>query len=235
MTHVSVCCSTPIESAGIAAVVGEMEGFDLAGTFSGPDVPEEQLQAQSSDVVVLELTPEVTLNAIRRIASCIAPGSLILRVGPEPAEFLSQALESGVKGILGKNSPLTFHTECLREVAAGRVWIDREVSRGLLATSRVSLTPRERQLMELLTRGLRNKEIAWLLGITEGTVKAYLSHLFLKVGVSDRFELALLALRNIAPGAAGVSHRMPAQQGSPAAAASFPGAILRSPAEARII
>jgi DNA-binding NarL/FixJ family response regulator len=210
MTHVSVCCSTPIESAGIAAVVGEMEGFDLAGTFSGPDVPEEQLQAQSSDVVVLELTPEVTLNAIRRIASCIAPGSLILRVGPEPAEFLSQALES-------------------------RVWIDREVSRGLLATSRVSLTPRERQLMELLTRGLRNKEIAWLLGITEGTVKAYLSHLFLKVGVSDRFELALLALRNIATGAAGVSHRMPAQQGSPAAAASFPGAILRSPAEARII
>jgi Bacterial regulatory proteins, luxR family len=48
----------------------------------------------------------------------------------------------------------------------------------------------------LVAQGLSNKEIAWSLGITEGTVKVYLSKLFDKVGVADRLELALLALKN---------------------------------------
>lgn len=52
--------------------------------------------------------------------------------------------------------------------------------------------------MTMLAQGLRNKELAYRLGITEGTVKVYLSHLYEKVGANDRFELALLALKNLA-------------------------------------
>jgi hypothetical protein len=61
--------------------------------------------------------------------------------------------------------------------------------------------------MGLLAQGLRNKEIAWSMGISEGTVKVYLSRLFTKVGASDRFELALLALRNVVAGGASVPER----------------------------
>jgi two-component system nitrate/nitrite response regulator NarL len=58
------------------------------------------------------------------------------------------------------------------------------------------LSPREGQLVTLLSHGLKNKEIGAALRITEGTVKVYLSRLYDKVGVQDRFELALYALRN---------------------------------------
>ena len=59
------------------------------------------------------------------------------------------------------------------------------------------LSRREGQLITLLSQGLKNKEIAFTLKITEGTVKVYLSHLFQKVGVKDRFELAVFGLNNL--------------------------------------
>jgi DNA-binding CsgD family transcriptional regulator len=58
------------------------------------------------------------------------------------------------------------------------------------------LTPREAQLISLLVQGLRNKEIAACLGITEGTVRIYLTKLFIKAGARDRFELAVFGLKN---------------------------------------
>ena len=63
------------------------------------------------------------------------------------------------------------------------------------------LSPRERQLLRLISQGLSNKQIAGTLMITEGTVKVYLSRLFKKVGVLDRFELALYGLKNLQYGA----------------------------------
>ena len=73
-------------------------------------------------------------------------------------------------------------------------WID-SVSRRPIA-----LTKREGQLVSLLSQGLKNKEIASMLLISEGTVKVYLSRLFQKVGVKDRFELALYGLKNLTTG-----------------------------------
>jgi DNA-binding CsgD family transcriptional regulator len=61
----------------------------------------------------------------------------------------------------------------------------------------VALSRREGELVSLLSQGLKNKEIASQLSIGEGTVKVYLSELFEKVGVKDRFELALYGLKNL--------------------------------------
>ena len=66
----------------------------------------------------------------------------------------------------------------------------------LLLARRVLLTPREKQLVSSICQGLRNKELAYTMGITEGIVKVHLSRLFKKLGVNDRFELALYALKN---------------------------------------
>ncbi len=87
--------------------------------------------------------------------------------------------------------------KCLLKVAAGELWVEKALSDKLLSTSRVALTTRERQLAGLLTQGLKNKEVAYSLGIAEGTVKVYLSRLFQKLGVKDRFELALFAMEHI--------------------------------------
>jgi len=61
----------------------------------------------------------------------------------------------------------------------------------------VALSRRQTQLLSLLVQGLKNREIATELGISEGTVKAYLTTLFEKVGARDRFELALYGLKNL--------------------------------------
>jgi DNA-binding CsgD family transcriptional regulator len=74
----------------------------------------------------------------------------------------------------------------------------------------VALTRREGQLISLLSQGLKNKEIATALNISEGTVKVYLSRLFQKVGVKDRFELALFGLKNLTA-AQGAAMEKPAQ------------------------
>ena len=84
-----------------------------------------------------------------------------------------------------------------------RQWEDCVMECGpdsFLSAKRIALTKREGQLVSLLSQGLKNKEIASMLLISEGTVKVYLSRLFQKVGVKDRFELALYGLKNLTTG-----------------------------------
>ncbi len=86
---------------------------------------------------------------------------------------------------------------CLEKVAAGKVRFERDLMTALMEARPVRISPRERQLVDLATRGLSNKQMASELSISEGTVKVYFSKLFRKAGVSDRFELVLLGLRNL--------------------------------------
>ena len=62
---------------------------------------------------------------------------------------------------------------------------------------RVALTERQGQIVSLVAQGFKNKEIAWSLGLTEGTVKVYLYKLFRKLGVSDRLDMALYGQKNL--------------------------------------
>jgi DNA-binding CsgD family transcriptional regulator len=77
------------------------------------------------------------------------------------------------------------------------LWFEKALTDSFLFSTRIPLTRREGQLVLLLSQGMKNKEIAAHLLITEGTVKVYLSKLFQKVGVKDRFELGLYALKNL--------------------------------------
>lgn len=115
-------------------------------------------------------------------------------VSPEVA---LTCIELGVHGVLGDRSTEHEVSQCLTVVDCGGTWVPQEVSTAMLNRRVCKLTTREAELVTLLASGLRNKEIAYTLGITEGTVKVYLSKIFTKIGVSDRFELALFALRTI--------------------------------------
>jgi DNA-binding NarL/FixJ family response regulator len=106
------------------------------------------------------------------------------------------ALDSGAAGVLNDVSSAEDVLACLDAVTSGLRWVPPSVTQAVLNTRRCHLSRREGQLLKLIAQGLRNKEIAYALSITEGTVKVYLSRLFTKVGVSDRFELALLGLRH---------------------------------------
>lgn len=157
------------------------------------------------DVLLVEITPEIGLDVLHLVQRSMAGVPVVLWVDAVSVEFVSQAIAIGVRGILRKGMPIDRLVDCLRQVAAGELWIEKALCDRLLSTRRVALTPRERQLMTLLAQGLKNKEIAYTLEITEGTVKVYLSRLFHKVGANDRFELALFALKNFAANSDGLA------------------------------
>jgi len=121
-------------------------------------------------------------------------------IAPESA---FRAKECGVRGILRKTLPAEMILKCIRRVHEGELWFEKTLTDTFLSGRTVRVSRREHQLITLVSQGLKNKEIASVLEITEGTVKVYLSRLFEKVGVRDRFELALLGLKSAAPGGDG--------------------------------
>ena len=116
-----------------------------------------------------------------------------------PTELAFQAIAMGIRGILRKQLPVELLVKCLQAVCAGELWFEKDLMASLIVRP-AALTNRERQLVSLLSQGLKNKEIAATMVVSEGTVKVYLSRLYEKLGVKDRFELALFALRNLTTG-----------------------------------
>jgi DNA-binding NarL/FixJ family response regulator len=106
-----------------------------------------------------------------------------------------RALQVGARGILKKTLPIQVILDCLRTVAKGNIWIESSISNQFVGfinrRSTPRLTPREEEILTLVMRGMKNKQIADTLCITTGTVKVHLMHIFEKTGVKDRFELAM--------------------------------------------
>jgi two-component system, NarL family, nitrate/nitrite response regulator NarL len=185
-------------SAGLEKTLAEKQGFDLAAVCTDLSRLVHEIHRTDAKIALVELTHELTLPVLKEILRDCHGVPVILWVDQVSAEFASQVIGAGVRGILRKTLPIEMHLECLTKVAQGELGLEKFLSDELLSSQRVALTPRERQMMGLVAQGLRNKEIAYSLGVTEGTVKVYLSRLFQKVGATDRLDLALFALRNLA-------------------------------------
>jgi len=134
------------------------------------------------------------LSAVRRAAPDAA---IILWSREFSTELAHQALDLGIQGFLSTTAGPETILECLRFAGTGEMWMERSLANSLLHSRPVALSRRQTQLLGLLVQGLKNREIAAEMGISEGTVKAYLTTLFEKVGARDRFELALYGLKNL--------------------------------------
>jgi DNA-binding NarL/FixJ family response regulator len=156
----------------------------------------ERAEVEHPNVILLELTSSITLDTLRKLMAVAGGAAVVLWIDEVSTEFASQALAIGVRGLLRKSLSLELQAKCMRKVAAGEMWVEKALSDKLLSTRRVNLTTRERELLGLLSQGLKNKEIGFEMGITEGTVKVYLTRLYKKVGTADRFEMALFTLKN---------------------------------------
>lgn len=132
------------------------------------------------------------LRGLRR-----APVVILLTAGMDDTQLLT-ADRLGPEGMVLKTSDPGLLLDCMDQVRKGERWVDPEIAeRTRQAKDRASrapsLTPRERELIELVRQGLRNRDIAAQLGVTEGTVKVYLHAIFDKLGVDNRTELAMRA------------------------------------------
>lgn len=145
------------------------------------------------DVILVDLTPEMTLGLISALKSAAPRARLILWSRSFSDELTYQARQIGVAGFLHRGITTEEFTANLIDMAGGG---DISAGKKPAHSTTVSLTNRESQLVTLLAQGLKNKEIATCIGITEGTVRIYLSKLFAKIGARDRFEVAVFGLKN---------------------------------------
>ena len=196
MKRVGLLSGQPLIVAGLEAALAGSTMLTLSGTWCSMDDLYTRISAGAPDVLLVDLTDSITLPHLARVATSFPESAVVLWVDRVSAEFASQTIAAGIRGILRRCSPIEAQLQCLEKVAAGELWVEQNLCHEMLSARRVPLTRRERDLVGLLAEGLKNKELAYQLGLTEGTVKVYLARLFRKVGAKDRFELAMFALKN---------------------------------------
>lgn len=197
--RVIVADDHPLILDGVAAI---FDGTDLSviGRFADGASAREGILAHRPEGAVLDINmPGLSgLDLLREARRDDWPTKIVLLTASLDPAPLVEAVNLNVDGLVLKHAAGEVLLLCLRSALAGTPWIDKEAMKLVMdAMSRTrqagpELTPRERQVAELVTLGLRNKEIASELRITEGTVKMYLHTLYDKLGIGSRTELAML-------------------------------------------
>lgn len=194
MTQIALFSDQPILLQGFEQVL-TLNGFHIMATASPAAAEERLILKLNSDaapqLILLDITAGLTFGTLSSIHGQFADCPVVLWADQLPLELVFKTLEFGVRGIVPRTSSSDHLIDCLRKVAGGELQIGFGSPKELQQTRRAAaLTPREREIIVLLRQGLRNKQIAAEMGITEGTVKIYLFRLFHKLGVRNRFELA---------------------------------------------
>jgi two-component system, NarL family, nitrate/nitrite response regulator NarL len=196
----------PLFRRGVRQLVDIEGGFEVVGeASSGPEGIELALQLQP-DLVLLDLNMEgmdgnKTLQELRA-AGCTARVAM-LTVSDEEEDLVA-ALRGGADGYLLKDTEPEDLLRQLRQIVDGRLVLTEGLTEHLARAMRrrdepasaeqPRLTPREREVLDLIASGLNNKLIARELNLSEGTVKVHVKHLLKKLGLRSRLEAALWAV-----------------------------------------
>jgi len=199
VTRVLLIDDHPMIGAALEMLLRETD-FELLGRARNAAEGNSQLTRQKPDLLLLDVNlPDGSgLDVLRRLSRARSrPKVILLTAGMDEAQLLVAA-DLEPEGMVLKTSDPGLLIECMEAVVAGQQWIDPEIAQRTRqaqerAASAPPLTRRERELIELVRQGLRNRDIAAELGVTEGTVKVYLHAIFDKFRVENRTELALRA------------------------------------------
>ncbi len=191
MSHVLLVSDQPVLLHGLEHVLRE-RGF--AVSVSHGALPEFAPTARP-DLALLDLTAGLSFGDLAELGGKLPGCPVVLWSDLLPLDTVFRALSFGVRGIIERSSTAGQLASSLERVAGGEIQIGLAAGPDTTTDRRsAELTPRERQLVGLLQQGLRNKQIADAMDITEGTVKIYIFRLFHKLGVRNRFELAQYGL-----------------------------------------
>ncbi|WP_263410063.1 response regulator transcription factor [Terriglobus tenax] len=169
----------------------------------------QALQRYPTDVVLLEGQMIAgTIDAIPELVKRAPNAKIIVQVVETDEANTVELYRRGVRGVVARSISPDLLVKCVRKIAAGETWIDNQSINWVIEAYRAQattltnpkvqprLSPKEISIISCITRGMRNKEIAYQLGTTEQVIKNYLRKIYDKLGVSDRLELALYCLHH---------------------------------------
>jgi len=175
-------------------VLAETSDLAFAGAVSKHAEVLDAVQRIRPDIVLIDGSTGLT-GAVRLLGHLKATGPAhpVLWVVDLQEMDAFRALQMGARGIVKKTLGTNLLLDCLRTVGAGQIWMQEsdQVADFLQRRDSSRLTPREKEVVHLICKGLRNKQIAENLRITPGTVKVHLMHIFEKTGLKDRLALAV--------------------------------------------
>ena len=199
MTRVLLADDHPMIASALEMLLRGTD-YQLVGRARTGKEALAQIDEVNPDLVLLDVNmPDGSgIDVLRRLRKAGEERPIILLTAGLDDPQLIAADDLEPNGVVLKTSDPALLLACMDQVLEGKSWVDPEiVDRTKVARQRVAslppLTPRERELVELVRQGLRNRDIANRLGVTEGTVKVYLHSIFDKVGVGSRTELAIRA------------------------------------------
>ncbi len=208
MIRVLICDDQAVVREGLRAILGTEPDVQVVGVACDGAEALTLVPGLKPDLVLMDLKmPEMNGIQATRLIREQYPGVKILVLTTYDAdEWVFDAIRSGADGYLLKDTPRDGLVAAIKGTLSGGTHVDpqvagklfRRVSQGgapLDAAAIQQLSERERDVLRLLARGFGNAEIAQSLFLSEGTVRNYVSAIFSKLGVTDRTQAAVMALR----------------------------------------
>ena len=189
--------------AGLAALLEASGSVRVVGQCADGSEAAAAVASLQPDVVLMDLSmPGMDgVSATREVLS-IRPGTpVVILTSFSEQPRVRGAIDAGASGFMLKDSEPEALVAGVLAAARGEAPLDARVTKALLPTAGRSegdrLSPREREVLDLVSQGMANKQIARALGIAERTVKVHLNSVFRQINVSDRTSAALWARENL--------------------------------------
>jgi DNA-binding NarL/FixJ family response regulator len=222
--RVGIADDHPIFLDGLCRLLSMEEDIEVVARAKDGHEALRIVQEYKPDILLLDLQMPGRngIETLRDLKALSAPTRVVLLTASEDRERFVEAVRYGSAGVVSKQSATDFLVQSIRRVHAGDVCLDDETTAAVVRQLRNpqplitpppkrhlpdagrpaasegigTLTPRERAVVQLLVQGLRNRDIADRLFLSEQTVKNHLNSIFGKLQVSDRLELALYAIHH---------------------------------------
>jgi DNA-binding NarL/FixJ family response regulator len=208
MIRVLICDDQAVVCEGLKAILGTVNTIEVVGVANDGEQAVEAVEKLHPDVVLMDLKmPIMTgVQATRLIHAQFPEVHVLVLTTYDFDEWVFDAIRNGAAGYLLKDTPRETLVAAIQGTAAGKTYVDpsiagklfTQITHGSAPTDSSivnTLSDREREVLRLLASGMSNSDIAQHLYLSEGTVRNYVSSVLSKLGVSDRTQAAVLALR----------------------------------------
>ena len=198
---------------GLRMLIESRPGITVVGEASNGSEALAVVARTQPNIIVLDLDlgGESGLDYFPGLRTAASTARVLVLTGVRDPELHRRAVRLGSMGLVRKEEAAEVLLQAIKKVHAGEVWLEPAMIASVLgemtgtrasqlldpeAAKIASLTEREREVVTLMGQGLRNKQIAERLGISETTVRHHLTSIFAKLGVTDRLELVIYIYRH---------------------------------------
>lgn len=188
----------PVVRAGLAGMLGTQESVDVVGAAWNGQEAFALIRQHRPEIVLLDLRmPGMNgIEVLQQLRSLPDPPRVIVLTNFETDEDIYRAVRAGAQGYLLKSTTQQEMIEAIMAVAAGRRYFPAHIAARLAQRmSRSNLTAREREILEMMSKGLTNKQIGTALDISANTARNHVNNIIEKLEVADRTEAVTTAIQ----------------------------------------